>query len=120
MVTRNSIIDYINDYLGSALIKDASQNGLQVEGRENIRKIVFGVSANLEFFKKAAAAKADMVITHHGLLWSQNPAVTGIFKKRIEFLIKHDINLASWHLPLDMHAVLGNNAQMVKKLGVKT
>ncbi|MGB2578616.1 dinuclear metal center YbgI/SA1388 family protein [Elusimicrobium simillimum] len=119
MITRDNIINYINGYLNSANVKDSSQNGLQVEGKEKINKIVFGVSANMELFKKAKAAGADMVVVHHGLFWSHGPLITGLFKRRVEFLIKNDLNLAAWHLPLDMHPVVGNNAQIAKALGLK-
>jgi len=116
---RNEIIKYINDYLNSDKIADSSQNGLQVEGAEEVKKIVFGVSAGAELFNRAAKSGADMVITHHGLLWGKNPRVTGVFKKRIEILIKNNISLAAWHLPLDLHKTAGNNAQIAHALGLK-
>ncbi|WP_424245834.1 dinuclear metal center YbgI/SA1388 family protein [Elusimicrobium posterum] len=119
MTKRKEIISFVNEFLNSAAIQDKSANGLQVEGREEIKKIVFGVSANAELFKAAAAHNADMVIVHHGLFWGTQQILTGPFKKRVEILIKNDINLAAWHLPLDMHKDIGNNAAMAKMLGLK-
>jgi dinuclear metal center YbgI/SA1388 family protein len=119
MAFRDDIVKYINCFLNSSGVQDISQNGLQVEGTENVKKIVFGVSANMELFEEAASGSADMIIVHHGLLWGQNPRVTGLFKKRIEFLIKNNISLCAWHLPLDKHKTVGNNAQIAKKLGLK-
>ncbi|MDR0291886.1 MAG: Nif3-like dinuclear metal center hexameric protein [Elusimicrobium sp.] len=119
MTARNDIVSFINKYLESETVKDSSQNGLQVEGNDEVKKIVFGVSASMEFFKRAAAAGADMVITHHGLLWSDSPRITGVFRRRIDFLLKNNISLCAWHLPLDMHGAVGNNAQIAKKLGLR-
>lgn len=114
---RDAVIDFVTGYLKSAAIKDASQNGLQVEGKTEVRKIAFGVSASLELFRRAAASGADMVIVHHGLLWGRSFTVTGTFKKKLELLITNGISLAAWHLPLDKHAKIGNNARLMKILG---
>ena len=117
MVSRDKILTDINTYLNIAAAPE--HNGLQVEGPAHIKKIVFGVSANMALFQAAAQAKADMVITHHGLIWDNVMPITGIFGRRIAFLIKNNINLAGYHLPLDMHPVIGNNALLAKKLGLK-
>ena len=119
MASRDKIIDFLNDYLDSGNIKDASRNGLQVEGRPEIKKIAFGVSASLELFKRAAASGADMVIVHHGLFWSRPNLITGPFREKISLLLKNGINLAAWHLPLDKHPIVGNNARIMKFLGAK-
>jgi len=119
MVRRDEIVTFINKYLNSETIKDSSQNGLQVEGADEVKKIVFGVSANMEFFKRAVVAGADMAVVHHGILWSDSPRITGVFRRRIDFLLKNELNLCAWHLPLDMHAEVGNNAQIAKKLELK-
>ena len=116
MVKREDIICFLNDYLLSASVPDSSLNGLQVEGREQVRKIVFGVSANMELFKKAKAAKADMIIVHHGLLWGKEQALTGTFGKRVGFLLSNEISLAGYHLPLDKHPVVGHNALLLKSV----
>ncbi len=117
MVKRDALIKAVNDYLDTASAPE--YNGLQVEGKENIERAVFGVSANMALFKKAAAQKADIIFVHHGLLWGKQQALTGVFGHRVAFLMKNDINLAGFHLPLDKHPVCGNNAQLAKLLGLK-
>ena len=118
MTHRDKIIAAINAYLD--VPKMPEHNGLQVEGRAEIKKIVFGVSANMALFEAAAKAKADMIIAHHGLFW---PGIvqplTGVFGRRAGFLVKNNINLAAYHLPLDCHPVIGNNAMLAKKIGLK-
>lgn len=117
MVQRDKIVKDINELLNVALTPE--HNGLQVEGKTEIKKIVFGVSATMELFKAAKAAGADMVMTHHGLIWNTAENITGVFGRRVAFLIKNDINLVSYHLPLDRHPVLGNNAGLAKLMGLK-
>ena len=95
------------------------QNGLQVEGVNEVRKIVFGVSANMSLFDKAVKKGAQMIIVHHGLLWGHEQKLTGVFGARIRFLIKNDLNLVAYHLPLDKHPTLGNNVGLAKLLGLK-
>jgi len=116
-MNRERIIKFLDAYLDSARIKDASQNGLQVEGKALVKKIVFGVSASLELFKRAAEAKADMIVVHHGLFWGRSCPVAGPFKEKLEILLANGITLAAWHLPLDRHPASGNNAQILKLLG---
>ncbi len=108
------IIQFIDTYLQSTQIPDSSQNGLQVEGRPHVDKIVFGVSASLELFRQAQAAGADLVVVHHGLLWGHEQPLTGLFRERIAFLLQHNINLAAYHLPLDKHPVVGHNACLMR------
>lgn len=119
MTTREDIVRFLNDYLHSAETADISHNGLQVQGRARVRKIAFGVSAGLELFKKAHAAGADMIVVHHGLLWGKEQALTGIFGQRIGFLMRHDISLLGYHLPLDKHPQIGHNALLLKELGAQ-
>lgn len=119
MTTREEVVRFLNEYLHSAEIADSSHNGLQVEGRSRVRKIVFGVSAGLELFKKAHAAGADMIIVHHGLLWGKEQALTGTFGRRAGFLLRHDISLLGYHLPLDKHPQIGHNALLLQKLGAQ-
>jgi len=95
------------------------QNGLQVEGIKEIKKIVFGVSANMALFEAAVKKSAQMLIVHHGLLWGHEQKLTGVFGARIRFLIKNNLNLVAYHLPLDKHPVFGNNAGLAKMLGLK-
>jgi dinuclear metal center YbgI/SA1388 family protein len=116
MITRDKIIEKLNDYL--KVSETPEYNGLQVEGKDTVKKIVFGVSAHMELFKAAAQAKADMIITHHGLLWDKPQRITGVFGQRVSFLIKNNINLVSYHLPLDRHPEVGNNIQLAKLLGL--
>ena len=119
MITREDVVRFLDEYLHSADIADSSRNGLQVEGRTHVRKIVFGVSAGLELFKKAHAAGADMVVVHHGLLWGKEQPLTGTFGRRVGFLLRQDISLLGYHLPLDKHPQIGHNALLLKELGVQ-
>ncbi len=116
MVNCEDIIHFLDTYLNSNQITDASRNSLQVAGTPRVGKVVFGVSASLELFRKAKAAGADLVVVHHGLLWGQEQPITGLFRDRVAFLLKNDINLAAYHLPLDMHAVVGHNACLMRAL----
>ena len=100
--------------------KDYGPNGLQVEGKRQIQKIVSGVTASRELIDAAIAAKADAVFVHHGLFWrNQTGTVTGWLKSRLALLLQHDINLLAYHLPLDAHPALGNNAQLATHLGFR-
>ena len=114
------------DHLGSALdtlldaarFRDYCPNGLQVEGRPRIARVVSGVTASLALIERAIEAEAGAILVHHGLFWKGDDLrITGPKKRRIELLLKHQINLFAYHLPLDAHAKLGNNAQLAKQLG---
>lgn len=120
MTTREDVVKFLDTYLLSAAVPDCSLNGLQVQGRDVVRKIVFGVSAGMELFKRAKAAKADMIVVHHGLLWGKEQPLTGIFGRRVGFLLENKISLAAYHLPLDKHPVCGHNAQLAHVLSVQT
>ena len=122
MVKRDEIIEYINDFLSTSEFDDLSVNGLQVEGKTEIEKIVLGVSVSERLFQAAVQQKADMVIVHHGAFWKNAPApyiLTGMHRNRMALLIKNDINLAAYHLPLDAHSEIGNNAQIMKRLNIE-
>ena len=117
-------IDEFNDYLTKLLqpeqFNDYCPNGLQVEGKREINKIVTGVTASYALLEAALEANADAVLVHHGYFWRNEALpITGIKKRRIHFLLQHDISLFAYHLPLDMHAELGNNVMLAKKLGLK-
>ncbi len=100
--------------------KDYGPNGLQVEGKPEVRKIVSGVTASLALIEAAVAAQADAIFVHHGLFWrGQDGRVTGWMKQRLALLLAHDINLFAYHLPLDAHPELGNNAQLALHLGLR-
>ena len=111
----------INEKLNSSAISDFAPNGLQVEGREEIRKIITGVTACQALLDEAVRQQADAIIVHHGYFWKSEPAVIrGMKRRRLKTLLTNDINLYGWHLPLDMHAQLGNNAQLGRLLGIET
>ena len=117
-------LDALNHYLNTLLqaerFSDYCPNGLQVEGKQEINKIVTGVSASMALLQAAAEANADAVLVHHGYFWrGEALPIIGIKKRRIQFLLQHDINLFAYHLPLDMHAELGNNVMLAKQLGLQ-
>jgi dinuclear metal center YbgI/SA1388 family protein len=110
---------YLNTLLQPELFSDYCPNGLQVEGKQEINKIVTGVTASMALLQAALQANADAVLVHHGYFWrGEALPITGIKKRRIYFLLQHDINLFAYHLPLDMHAELGNNVMLAKQLGL--
>ncbi len=117
MIQRDSLLKNLYKYLDVQSAPEA--NGLQVEGGKNISKIVFGVSANMALFEAAKKAGADTVITHHGLIWDKPQKITGVFGARVKFLVRNNINLISYHLPLDKHPVVGNNACLARLLGIE-
>lgn len=119
MATRQQIIDYCDTLLSVGDYQDYAPNGLQVEGREDVGCIVGGVTASQALIDRAINLGADMVLVHHGYFWKGEPAViTGMKQRRIKALLDHDISLLAYHLPLDGHAELGNNAQLGQLLGV--
>ncbi len=118
--TRQQLLAACNDLLQPQRFKDYGPNGLQVEGRENIRHIVSGVTASRALIEAAISAKADAIFVHHGLFWrGQDGTVTGWMKQRLQLLLQHDINLLAYHLPLDAHPELGNNAQLAQRFGFR-
>lgn len=112
MITRRQLDEFYHDLLQPEGFDDYGPNGLQIEGRDTITKIAFAVSACRESITEAVRQNADVLVVHHGLFWQFHGArtVTGAFAKRIIPLIKHDINLFAYHLPLDGHPTLGNAA----------
>ena len=119
MVHRAELLGAFDALLQPERFKDYGPNGLQVEGKAEVRKIVSGVTASLALIEAAVAAQADAIFVHHGLFWrGQSGAVTGWMKQRLALLLKHDINLFAYHLPLDAHPELGNNAQLGLQLGL--
>lgn len=112
------LLDYTGQMLDIGRFRDYCPNGLQVEGRRQIRTIVTGVSASQQLLEAAAQAKADALLVHHGWFWkNDDPRVIGIRQRRLKFLLERDINLIGYHLPLDAHPQLGNNAQLAQQLG---
>ena len=112
---------WLDELLESARFRDYCPNGLQVEGRPEVRRLVCGVTASQALLDEAVARRADAVLVHHGWFWKgEDGRVTGIRKRRLATLLAADINLFAYHLPLDAHAELGNNAQLAAKLGWQT
>lgn len=120
MPDRHQLLAAFDTLLEPARFKDYGPNGLQVEGRSSIGKIVSGVTASRALIEGAIAAGADAIFVHHGLFWrGQDGTVTGWLKQRLALLLGADINLFAYHLPLDAHPVLGNNAQLGLQLGLQ-
>ena len=118
---RADLLAAFNAEMQPGRFKDYGPNGLQVEGRAEIRKLVSGVTASRALIDAAIAAGADAIFVHHGLFWrGQDGTVTGWMKERLKRLLAHDINLFAYHLPLDAHPTLGNNAQLGQRLGLQT
>lgn len=117
MVEQKTLLNWCQDALQVAQFKDYAPNGLQVEGESSIQKIVTAVSASRAAIEFAVAQNAQMLLVHHGLFWKSEPiTITGWKKNRIATLLKHNINLVGYHLPLDAHPDWGNNAQLAKKM----
>ncbi|MDG6882655.1 metal-binding protein [Phocoenobacter uteri] len=109
----------LDSKLDSNAIKDYAPNGLQVEGKTEIRKIVTGVTASLHLINEAIKRNADAILVHHGYFWkNESPCIRGMKGKRIKQLLVNDINLYGYHLPVDVHPELGNNALLAKQLGI--
>ncbi len=110
---------YLDGLLEVSRYRDYCPNGLQVEGRGEIRRIVTGVSASLDLIRAAEREGADAILVHHGYFWrGEDQRLTGTRRARIAALLAHEINLFAYHLPLDAHAELGNNAQLGARLGL--
>ncbi len=117
---RDDFTDFLTTYLKTDDYNDDCPNGIQVEGTAEVRKILTAVSASVELFEIAAAQKADTVIVHHGIIWNfERPVYKGGYRERIRLLLENNINLYGFHLPLDAHEEIGNNAQLCRKLEVK-
>lgn len=118
-LTNLELEQILNTKLNSHSVSDYAPNGLQVEGKKQIKKIITGVTASLPLIEKAIEKNADAILVHHGYFWkSENPCIRGMKGRRIKQLLVNDINLFGYHLPLDIHSELGNNAQLAKNLGI--
>lgn len=116
---RDALAGWMDRLLESGRFSDYGPNGLQVEGRARVRRIVSGVTASLALIEAAAADGADAIVVHHGLFWrGQDGRVTGWMKRRLAALLAHDISLYAYHLPLDAHPEVGNNARLGAELGL--
>ncbi len=115
---RDELVRYLDECLEAARFRDYCPNGLQVEGREDVRRVVCGVTASQALIDSAIAQNADAILVHHGWFWrGEDGRITGFRKQRMAALLAHDLNLIAYHLPLDAHIELGNNAQLAKRLG---
>jgi len=119
MATLKNFTAYLNELLNIETFKDYAPNGLQVEGDDEIKKIITGVSASHALIEAAIERKADAILVHHGWFWErEDPRIIGMKYNRIRLLIEHDISLLAYHLPLDAHPELGNNAQLANLLDI--
>lgn len=113
----NELLDYLHQFLQVSLFKDYCPNGLQVEGRAQVQRIVSGVTACQALLETAAGLDADAILVHHGFFWNgEDPRIVGIKRRRIETLLRHDMSLLAYHLPLDAHPTVGNNARLAALL----
>ena len=119
VVSRQALASYLDSFLNVSAFKDYAPNGLQVEGKSDIRTIVTGVTACQALIDAAIKVNADAILVHHGFFWKNEPEViTGMKYRRIKALIENDISLFGYHLPLDAHHGVGNNAQLAQQLGI--
>jgi dinuclear metal center YbgI/SA1388 family protein len=120
MNSRQDLLQAFDTLLAPERFRDYGPNGLQVEGRDTVQRIVSGVTASRALIEAAVVRGADAIFVHHGLFWrGQDGRVTGWMKQRLALLLAHDINLFAYHLPLDAHPELGNNAQLGRQLGLR-
>ena len=112
---RDKITKYLNELLKPELFKDYAPNGLQVEGKDEVKKIITGVTGCVELFQKAIEEQADGILVHHGIIWNfERPVYKGGYKQRVKLLLENDINLWGYHLPIDAHEKYGNNAVLAE------
>ena len=120
LTARDALISYLDDLLDARDWPDYGPNGLQVPGADRVELVVTGVSAHRELFEQAAGAGAQLVLCHHGIFWGGPLGpVTEQLKARLKLLFDHDMSLAAYHLPLDAHPEVGNNALICEGLGLR-
>ena len=118
MITLRELTEYGNTLLASERFEDYCPNGLQVEGRQEVRALVSGVTACLDLVEAAIALEADAIVVHHGYFWKgEDACITGMKRRRLGRLLESGTSLLAWHLPLDAHPELGNNARLARVLG---
>ena len=118
-VERNLLLQEIEQFLNVNAISDYCPNGLQVEGKAQIKRIVSGVTASQALIDAAIELQADAILVHHGYFWKgEDQRIVGMKQRRIKALLAHDINLLAYHLPLDVHPEVGNNVQLAQRLGL--
>lgn len=114
------LVEEADRYLAASGMPDYCPNGLQVEGRAEVQRIVSGVTASQALLDAAVEAGADLVLVHHGYFWkSENPCIVGSKQRRLKTLLNHEISLLAFHLPLDVHPEVGNNVQLARRLGLQ-
>ena len=117
-IALTELVEHLDTYLEAARFKDYCPNGLQVEGRPHVARLLTGVTACQALLDYAVAHHFDAVLVHHGYFWrNESPRITGLRRRRLGTLIHHDISLLAYHLPLDAHPECGNNAQMAQRFG---
>ncbi len=117
-VALKDLLQCLDEELQPHLFKDYCPNGLQVEGRSQVQKIITGVTACQALIDKAVELNADAILVHHGYFWrGEDAVITGMKRRRVETLLKHGISLIVYHLPLDGHPELGNNAELARLMG---
>lgn len=115
----NAFLAAANGLMQPELFNDYCPNGLQVEGRHRVSKIISGVTASQALIDRAVTERADVLLVHHGFFWrGEDPVVSGMKRRRLAALLEHDISLVAYHLPLDAHPELGNNAQLARLLDI--
>jgi dinuclear metal center YbgI/SA1388 family protein len=120
VAARDDIIGFLDELLQAAEFEDYGPNGLQVPGAAEVRTVATGVSAHRELFERAADEGAQLVLCHHGILWDSQPrAITPQLKERLALLFERNMSLAAYHLPLDAHPEVGNNALICEELGLE-
>lgn len=118
-IALRTLVEEADRFLNAARISDYCPNGLQVEGRPQVRRIVSGVTASQALLDAAVEAEADVVLVHHGYFWKgEDACITGIKRRRLQTLLSNDISLLAYHLPLDLHAEVGNNVQLARQLDI--
>ncbi|WP_043526818.1 Nif3-like dinuclear metal center hexameric protein [Litchfieldella xinjiangensis] len=118
MISRDVLVEACDKELQAERFKDYTVNGLQVAGADRVARVMSGVTASQALLDEAVAWQADLLLVHHGYFWKNEPvAITGMKRRRLATLLAHDINLLAYHLPLDAHPTLGNNAQLAHRLG---
>ncbi len=121
MVSLSEVVAYLDSHLEVEQFSDYCPNGLQIEGRGEIRRIVSGVTACYALLERAVELDADAILVHHGYFWKgESSCITGLRRRRVAALLAADISLLTYHLPLDAHPLHGNNAQLAVRLGLST
>jgi dinuclear metal center YbgI/SA1388 family protein len=119
MLKRDTLLEILDEELQSLQFNDYCPNGLQVEGRTRVRRLVSGVTACQALVDAAIVEEADAILVHHGYFWKgEDQRIRGMKKQRLQSLLRNDINLFAYHLPLDAHPEMGNNAQLARRLGI--